>query len=460
MKTKTAPRPLHVNPLGRLFWKFFFAFWIALVLAGVGASTAFWLLNRPAEGTSSELSENPRSALGISAASAILRHGGVAAMREMLEERRRRGILRLLVVDEQGRDLLGRPVAEAALRDARAAAVADPDGRAARSVVTRQGEVFLVFVPAGQSPGRGMLQRREPLSPMLLLAIGIVASLAVSMLLAWYVSKPIRNLRWAFAAAALGRLETRVAPLMGGRRDEIADLGRDFDRMAQRLQALLDAQKRLLHDISHELRSPLARLQAAIGLARQDPARVEASLERIEQEAVRLDQLVGEVLTLSRLESGASAESQECVDLVELIASVCEDARFEAEASGRSFTFSGSGEAMARVHAELLYRAVENVVRNAVKYAPEGSCIEVVLSREVPQRLVVRVLDRGPGVAPEDLERIFEPFYRGRADTVASGFGLGLAIARHAVQAHGGSIRATNRDGGGLLVEISLPLGG
>jgi len=294
-------------------------------------------------------------------------------------------------------------------------------------------------------------------SPWMLIVIGAATSLAVSAILAWYLARPIRSLRWAFDAAAGGRLETRVRPLMGRRRDEIADLGRDFDRMAQQLQKLVTAQRRLLHDVSHELRSPLARLQAAIGLVRQSPQKLDASLERIEREATRLSELVGEVLTLARLESVNPAA--EPVELADVVASVAEDARFEAQAAGRDVSFHGVGGAIVRGRAELLHRAVENVVRNAVKYTAPGSTVDIAMRLEVnPPRAVVSVTDRGPGIAPEELGRIFEPFYRGGSDAGgAQGFGLGLAIAQRAIEAHGGQIRAANVEGGGLRMEISLP---
>ena len=185
------------------------------------------------------------------------------------------------------------------------------------------------------------------------------------------MAKPIRILRWAFRAAAEGKLNTRVQPLIGRRRDEIADLVRDFDRMAHQLQKQMGAQQRLLHDISHELRSPLARLQAAIGLARLNPRRIDMTLSRIEHESVRLDSLVTEVLTLARLETGVCGASLELVDLVELLTMIVDDAAFEAQAQGREVQLIGDGEFVIECRAELLYRSFENVIRNAVKYTDE-----------------------------------------------------------------------------------------
>ncbi|MBW6493079.1 MAG: HAMP domain-containing histidine kinase [Burkholderiaceae bacterium] len=444
------------KPPGRLFWKFLFSFWLSLMVTGIVVGSLVSLYQRPPPGSPAEISTTERSSLGIAAVATILRYGGVETMRGILEDRRRHGSLHVFVVDDNDQDLLGRPVSEAAVREALRAAESNPEGQSAQQVTAPDGRTYLVFVPLAKS-GLGRLRwRSEPLPPSELLVIGLLASLVVSMMLAWYLSKPISNLRWAFAAVALGRLDTRVAPLMGSRRGEIADLGHEFDTMARRLQELMAAQRQLLHDVSHEIRSPLARLDAAVGLARQDPARFEETIERIERETNRLDQLIGELLTLSRLESDAVGDRRELVDLMELIVEVCEDARFEAQASGRTLDYSSDGTAYARVQSEMIYRAIENVVRNAVKYSPPGARIEVEVQQQPPGRLLLRVLDRGPGVAEEDLPRLFEPFFRGR--DAGGGFGLGLAIARQAVLVHGGSIEAANREGGGLVVEISLPL--
>jgi two-component system OmpR family sensor kinase len=215
------------------------------------------------------------------------------------------------------------------------------------------------------------------------------------------------------------------------------------------------AQRRLMHDVSHELRSPLARLQAAIGLARQNPEKLEGSLERIEREVTRLDELVGEALTLARLESGAPEAAVETVDLADLVADVAEDARFEAQAADRQLALQSVDKLLVRGHSELLHRAVENVVRNAVKYTASGTEVELDLLM-AGERAVLVVSDRGPGIPPDELERVFEPFYRISGD-MGKGFGLGLAIARRAVMAHGGCISAHNREGGGLRVKIDLP---
>jgi two-component system OmpR family sensor kinase len=442
--------------VGRLFWKILLAFWLTLIATVAATAGVIWALREERAATEPTVALGLPAVLATDLAAATLRHGGVAALRDWMGEVPRPRGLAVYAVDARGADILGRPVPEAALAGARELAGSGEARRAVREVETPGGERYLLFAQLqGEARGRG---RRGPgPAPWLMFAMGAVASLAVSALLAWYLAAPIRSLRWALRAAAEGKLETRVRPLMKGRRDEIADLGEEFDEMARQLQKLVAAQRRLLHDVSHELRSPLARLQAAVGLVRQDPQRLEASLERIEREVARLDELVAEVLTLARLEGGKPASREELVDLAEVVANVVDDARFEAQAAKRSLSFECAERVVVRGRAELLQRAVENVVRNAVKYTSEGSSVEVKLSAAGERaRLVVR--DYGPGVAPGEAGRIFEPFYRSRSDASIDGFGLGLAIAHAAIATHNGSIRAQNADGSGLSVEIELPL--
>jgi len=295
-----------------------------------------------------------------------------------------------------------------------------------------------------------------PRLPVVPIVVTLFASLLTALLLAWYFAKPIRALRGAFESAAGGDLEVRIGHRMARRRDELAELGRDFDHMAERLQALVEGQRRLLHDVSHELRSPLARLQAAIGLARQQPGREELSLSRIEREAERMDALVGELLTLSRLEAGV-AGGVEAVEIAELLDGLLEDARFEAAAAGKQIRSSGAPEVRVQANGELLHRAVENVMRNAIRHTPAGG--EVEIQADVAGEVLrLRVADRGPGVAEAELDAIFRPFFRGGSAPSGEGHGLGLAIALRVVEGLGGTIEVANRDGGGLEVTLRLPV--
>lgn len=451
--------------MGRLFWKFFFAFWLALLTAGLGVGIAVWWHNKPTGEAGQGLDRGPPAVLLVQSVSLSLKYGGMPAMQAFLQQWRHDPMMVLYAVDESGRDFLGRSVPPVALAEARAQAKtqaqADKRPPVALEIQTGDGHAYLFFATqnADTRGARPPPHSPRPPSPLWPITAGILASLLFSALLAWYLSKPIRSLRTALGAAAKGDLDIRIAARMGRRRDELADLGLEYDYMADRLRALMEAQRRLLHDVSHELRSPLARLQAAIGLARQDPSKMEATLERVERESVRLDDLVGELLTLSRLEAGTEGALREPIDLVELAEAIAEDARFEAQASRRELRFEGQGQAIVDVNGELLSRAFENVIRNGVKYTREESMVEVVAKLDKDGRhFQLLVMDRGPGVPEQDLEAIFEPFYRGRNGLSASGYGLGLAIAIRAVEAHGGWVRAQNRDGGGLVVEVNVPL--
>jgi two-component system, OmpR family, sensor histidine kinase CpxA len=297
------------------------------------------------------------------------------------------------------------------------------------------------------------------------LIISVISSGLVCYLLAWFLTMPVVRLRAATRQLAAGDLSARAGAPDSGRRDEVAGLMRDFDTMAERLENLVKAQSRLLNDISHELRSPLARLNVALGLARQRSGPDSASmLERIELEAGRLNELIGRLLTLARMEDGEQHVPSTAVLLDEVVLSVAEDAEFEAQARHchvRSSIPSGSWGV--RGDASLLHSAIENVVRNAIRYTREGSTVEIHLEKSAGgggSEALVRVTDCGDGVPPDALEKLFRPFYRlddarGRQ---TGGVGLGLAITERAVRFHGGRVRAVNRAEGGLMVEIYLPL--
>ncbi len=284
-------------------------------------------------------------------------------------------------------------------------------------------------------------------------------------LLAWFLTKPIVRLRTAARQLAAGDLTARTGAPASSRRDEVSGLMRDFDAMAERLETLLKAQSRLLNDISHELRSPLARLNVALGLARQR-SNIESSemLDRIELEASRLNEMIGRILTLARLEDGEQLVPQTPVPLDDLVASVTDDAEFEAQARHCHVKTSiPEGNWQVRGNPSLLHSAVENVVRNAIRYTQEGTEVEIALAREGKNgsaEAVLRVSDSGPGVPADSLQKLFEPFYRldDARERQTGGVGLGLAITERAVRFHGGKVRAANRPEGGLMVEIRLPL--
>jgi two-component system sensor histidine kinase CpxA len=276
---------------------------------------------------------------------------------------------------------------------------------------------------------------------------------------------PVVRLRAATRQLAAGDLTARAGAPNVHRRDEVAGLMRDFDAMAERLENLVNAQSRLLNDISHELRSPLARLNVALGLARQrSNTESTTMLDRIELEAGRLNELIARLLTLARMEDGEQRVPSRPVLLNEIVLCVAEDAEFEAQAR-RCHVHSEipAGSWRVRGDASLLHSAIENVVRNAIRYTREDSTVEIRLEKTesaAGSEAVVRITDCGDGVPPDALEKLFQPFYRlddarGRQ---TGGVGLGLAITERAVRFHGGRVAATNRAEGGLMVEIHLPL--
>ncbi|WP_440963199.1 ATP-binding protein [Massilia sp. GER05] len=485
--------------MGRLFWKFFLSILLAQVAATIGVGGTLWLRDQARQrGGEPTLDKSPPATIMLDAAAATLKHGGVDALRDLAAGSRR---MHLYVLDEQGHELLDRPV-PARLReevernlngDGRTHAVAQltgADGRRYTAFASRAWHMpgmdgpgprgFGIGASAGPppagagggdpgarmdggpggpgGPGGGWFglppEFSRHVGPWLPIVAATLASLLFAALLAWYFSRPIRALQRAFDAAAAGDLAPRfahAAPRLIG--DELAELGHDFDRMSAQLRALMDGQRRLLHDVSHELRSPLARLQAAIGLAHQRPDRLQASLERIERESVRMDRLVGELLTLSRLEAATTLPAAEAVDLVEMVDQIADDARFEA---GAVVDVDAPEPVTIRGAPDLLWSAVENIVRNAVKHGPGGP-VDVRVHPD-GDLVHIEVLDKGPGIAAEHLGDVFEPFFRSNPTrNNVDGHGLGLAIAKRVVETHGGRISAANRAEGGLRVTITLP---
>ena len=413
----------------RLFWKILFAFWLTFVLIFL----AVWLLFT-LDSDSAEPSGRARATarMAIAAASNSIKLGGQegyeSASRSWPRDVRRQLKVAPVSTKPDGREILDQTVA------------ASPSG------------VDYRITYATPQP------RRPRAPPDEVIIAGTVGGLVFSALLAWYLTSPVRRMRAGFRRLARGDFTTRLAPSMGRRRDEIADLARDFDQMASQLNELVAARDRLLADVSHELRTPLARLNVAIGLARQDPGKLAASLDRISGESVKLDAMVGELLTLSKLESGV-LPVEEYFDLAEIVDSVVQDARYEAAAKQVEVVLARDAqdeeEWIAKGNGMLVNRAVENIVRNAVRYSPQGGQVRVALDREAGSYRL-RICDNGPGVPKDELGWLFKPFSQS-ADGL--GFGLGLAIAQRAIAVMGGTIVALNRPAGGLEIAVTIPSG-
>jgi two-component system sensor histidine kinase CpxA len=292
--------------------------------------------------------------------------------------------------------------------------------------------------------------------------LAILISSFICFVLARYIARPVTSLRVAAQRIARGELDARADARFEGR-DELGELTRDFNQMASRLEATLSAQQRMFADVSHELRSPLSRLTLALELAKQrsGPAAATA-LERIEIETGRLNDLVQQVLRLAKLESGVISDKHEVVSLTEVLGEIAADAEIEANAKQIEVVLKNEVSALVEGDAAVLRSAIENVVRNAIEYSPQQGQIELVQRQCGARTVAIEVADRGPGVAAEELTKMFEPFYRSDATRSrrSGGVGLGLAIAERAVVAHHGSIRAANREQSGLRIEIRLPLFG
>lgn len=346
-----------------------------------------------------------------------------------------------------------------------------------------------VYILRGSYPRQIYIPYREMLPR---LAISLIVSLIVTFVITLMMTRPIGLLRAAARELAQGNLRARVEwpgrgiPGRGKKRaekDELRGLVWDFNEMAERLEQLVDAQKLLLRDVSHELRSPLARLSVALELAREEAdvaaakldgeqnmhacALLMDQLDRIGRETGRLNDLIGQLLSLSSLESARKLPETETVSLHEVVTGLLSDMEYEAQRRGSHVVFTDDSGAELSVlgSRELLTRAAENVIRNAIAYTTEGSAVTISLrceERLLSDVAVIEVKDCGPGVPEDQLLAIFRPFHRLDLARQRStgGYGVGLAITERAIRLHGGEVRASNAAGGGLIVELRLPLTG
>lgn len=452
-----------------LLLRIFVAFWSIIVITIVIAAALGYTYAERARATvqNFEVSE------AMLEASAALRAGGREGLAEWLRSLPGPAVSLIYVLDDRGRDLLDRrlppPVAIAMRRfgEPRARRPAPPrefgnlrPARPFTQLVGPDGHVYTFFVLPPQSALGRWLTERGVVGVVIL---ALLVSGAISYLLARAISEPIRRFRESAVAIAEGNLDTRVTDRVGHRRDEIGLLAEDFDRMADELQRAWQRQTELTRNVSHELRSPLARLRVALELVRRKSGDL-PELDRIETETGRLDGLIGRLLEFSRLDADPH-EPRARVDLDELVQSVVEDVRYEygqndresriafvSDGRERSAAFSGYPNA--------LRSGLENVLRNAMQHGSEKGEVRVRVRRDGSD-VVLTVADRGGGVPEDELDAIFEPFYRAsrQSPTPRPGSGLGLAIAARAIAMNGGSLTAANV-ADGLSVEIRLPLEG
>jgi two-component system OmpR family sensor kinase len=479
-----------------LFLRIFMLFWLAMALI-VGGSIAVTFIVAAREYEAPELQRRPSVAIQ---ASEVLESGGIDALKSWLGTNRRAIADReLFIIGPDGADILGRRLSESAMRrleyfnrdeflnrepaghepSGREFSGREPSGReipgpnprgfgpppsnyrpsrAAPQILGSDGTAYTVLLVQRRPSIFGALSL--PGISLTILGLALVVSALTCWWLAQHFSAPIRRIQAGARALASENLDVRVSAGLEDRRDELAVLARDFDAMAAQLRANRGAITQLLRDISHELRSPLARMRVALGLARQPPADLTLQLDRLEREIERLDALISQVLKLARLHGTDAPFVREPFDLDEVIEEVVRDANFEGAVKNCQVRLRGAARTAVNGNRDLVRSAIENVLRNAVRYSPHESPVDVAVERDAAG-IVILIQDRGPGVPAHDLERIFEPFYRvaESRDRDSGGEGIGLAITAQVMKAHRGTAAAANSPGGGFEVTLSLPAG-
>ncbi len=450
----------------RLYLRIFLSFWLVIVLTIAVVLALNFQLERAWQ-DDAEISERAvrmASNLENQARQALERHGE-AGLRQFVERsNRRRSRLQVLVFDSAGNELTGRSSPRAVRQVVRQWQGEDdiPGARSrgqylAQVASPEHGRYLLVLSP----PQRPLVLRLfGPLGPWGLLALAMVFSGLICLWLARSITRPVREIRSAGQQLGHGQLDARVPGPSAHRGDELGDLARDFNRMADRLQQLVGTRQQLLRDVSHELRSPLARLQVSLALAEAatDVDSRQGHLERIALETDTLDKLIGEILGYVRLSENFEPDLEQ-IDLVDLIADIAESARLEGQPRQINVDMTAPDTMEWMADADLLHRAIENIVRNAIRHSPQRGRILLELSTPDSDCARLIVADQGPGVPESRLEDIFQPFVRlsGERSETGIGGGVGLAIARAAIERHHGTIRAANRAEGGLEVCIELP---
>ena len=451
--------------LRSLLLKIFLWFWVTVIVTGIALVLTFLLEPRgvPAQWHAS-LAESARYSGTI--AVETLEHNGPAAASAYLAQLEHDSYLRACLFDLSGNVIAGGNCESfrsmtAKVTNSNNSNFSVKFGLARVALVMKgnrgQNYIFATELPAGPRAAVGI----NRMAFLLQWGVALLVSGFVCYLLTQYLTAPILRLRRAAQQIAAGDLSTRASATIAPRRDELGDLVSDFDAMAARIEALISRQRQLISDVSHELRSPLARLNVALDLARQrkgnDPA-----FDQAEQDTALLNEMIGRLLTIAKLDVSAQQLPMTEVDLAELVSQVVRNANFELQSTEDRVQLTTKGKFSVTGNPELLHSAIENVVRNAIHYTNSGTQVEVRLdSDEQPGRSSVRIQirDHGPGLPESELINIFRPFYRvaEARDRQSGGAGLGLAIADRVVRSHGGTILARNAAPHGLLVEILLP---
>jgi signal transduction histidine kinase len=450
-----------------LLVRIFVSFWLIIgITIGVAAVAGYYYAERVRD----ELNDFEFDDT-ILEASAALSSGGRDGLEDWLSRAPSSRNFTIYVVDANGREILGREMPSYLVRklhrhQSHMPRRGHPDpsnlrrARPLSQLISRDGETYTVLLSRTHRP-HGYWEGAPAGS--LLLVLALIVSGVVSYLLARAISNPVRKLRDATVSLAEGNMHSRVAPSVGKRRDELGMLARDFDAMAEKLQRAAAQQTELSRNISHELRSPLARLRVAMELARRKTGEL-AEFDRIDDETEKLDRLIGQILSYTRMESGSQPQPVR-IDVADLVQEVVENVNFECRAGGYEGIVVDTiidGSPIITGYAEALTSAVENIVRNAVRHSPLNEKVTVHVEQQREGTATIEVEDNGQGVPGDELGELFQPFFRTRsaaADTRKNGTGLGLAIAERAIKLNGGTVSASNRETGGLRVAITLPVG-
>jgi len=459
----------------RLFVKIFLWFWATVVLTGISLVLAFVLEPQSVPSRWQASLADTAGYFGTAAVGA-LEQGGADAATGYIHRLAKDAHIHACLFDTRGdtansttasttaNALAGERCAEftgLAARVARGEPTAHEMRRGLlRTAVTIRGSdghsyIYASELLAGPRAALGL----NPGIVLLRAGLALLVSGLVCYFLTRYLTMPILRLRSAAQQITAGQLSVRAEVALELRRDEFGDLVRDFNRMASKTEGLISSQRQLLNDVSHELRSPLARMNVALDLLRRhvgdDPA-----LNRMEIDLQRLNEMIGRLLTVAKLEAASTLQNPVRVNLSELVSSVASDAEFEAQERGSRVDVVQAADLVVPGDPNLLRSAIENVLRNAVRFTAAGTAVEVNLRASAAvgaDEATIVVRDHGMGVPEEELARIFKPFYRLADSRDSTGAGLGLAIAERIVRLHGGRIRAMNEAGGGLSVEIVLP---
>lgn len=452
----------------RLFQRIFATFCMVILCAIMVASFVFWVVQEQFNENHSKQQRNMEISLLANALTTFQTQGEKATQQLFQRWRSHPAAENIIIIAaDDHKDLLGRNISEEDIEHAYEFVLKNPNSNEAMLYYDPFGEEYLFFIRNFDKPQQskmpGLIIPGLPVAPVwhefILFASTLLVGLLIAYLVAANIAKPIRILENGMNRLAAGELDTRVSQQLDDRKDELAVLGEKFDKMAGQLQILVEKERHLLHHVSHEMRSPLARIQAIIGLLQARPDKQADYIARLESELTRMDALVGEFLTLSRLETANMTMEKEPLAIVPFMQQLVEDSQTIALQNKQTVSLSVKDlddKSYFDGNESYLYRAFDNVIRNAMKYSPEGSSIDVNMYED-RKNLHIAITDNGPGIQEAQIAHIFTAFYRADSSNGKDGTGLGLAITKHIAEQHQGKLIAENVSPNGLRMRFVLP---